>query len=297
MADKGIACIDEFDKVEDPSEYDALHEPMEDEIVTKATAAGYTYAPARTSILAAANPKGSFYDPGKPFQENVELPPTILSRFDLIFLLLNRPDEEKDRERVRFIRKVRMGRLREERKGLLSEDDLRKLIVFARENYHPKMTDEAWDVIEDAYVSLRQKWVENEKYFPYPVLDRTYDTLQRLAMASARMHLRDVVTREDATLAVSLFNYTIDRVLEVTRTEQPRHEGEYEKKPAFATEMVLYAVRELQGDGCVDVEKVVEWLRGKLDEKRVREAIEKMVESGWLMEIKRGCVKLPSRID
>ena len=283
LADRGIACIDELDKVGSPEEYGALLEPMEEEKVTKASAAGYVELPAHTQIVAAVNPINDYYDPTLPFKKNVDLPSVLLSRFDMIFLFRQTVDEEKDRERGRYVMEVR--RLIEEkgakalREGRLAEDELRKLIVYARKNIHPKMTKEAGELLVEAWVNLRKKWAENKELFPFDILDRTLDSLERIAKAHARMHLRDVATVEDARFAEVFYNWMLNSILDATRPD-PIAE-------------VMKTIEELQqGVECVDVGLIAEKLE-KMGIKRedVEKIIEKLAENGRLMEIRRGCVK------
>ncbi len=156
---------------------------------------------ARTTIIAAANPKDGIYNPELPITENVNLPPTITSRFDLILRLHDVPEPQKDRAIAKHILKTRGGDTALAT-PIIPPELLRKYIAHARQKVMPKMTEEASKILEDYYVKLRDESRDTKKSLA--VTPRQLEALVRLAMARARMHLRSKVTAEDALAAIAL---------------------------------------------------------------------------------------------
>ncbi|RLG52977.1 MAG: hypothetical protein DRN96_01205 [Thermoproteota archaeon] len=156
---------------------------------------------ARTTIIAAANPKDGIYNPELPITENVNLPPTITSRFDLILRLHDIPEPQKDRAVAKHILKTRGGDVALAT-PIIPPELLRKYIAYARQRIKPRMTEEASKILEDYYVKLRDESRDIKKSLA--VTPRQLEALVRLAMARARMHLRSKVTAEDALAAITL---------------------------------------------------------------------------------------------
>ncbi|WP_048152640.1 LAGLIDADG family homing endonuclease [Palaeococcus ferrophilus] len=169
---------------------------------------------ARTTVLAAANPKYGRFNRAKPLPEQLELPPTLISRFDLIFVLLDEPDEETDAAIAEHILKVRRGE-KEVVTPKVPYDLLKKYIAYARKNVHPVLSKEAMEEIKRYYVKMRKRRPRTEgeeEVKPMPITARQLEALIRLSEAHARMRLSDVVTREDAKEAIELVEYTLSQI-------------------------------------------------------------------------------------
>ncbi|MDV3103035.1 MCM2/3/5 family DNA replication licensing factor [Thermococcus waiotapuensis] len=161
---------------------------------------------ARTTVIAAANPKFGRFNRMKSLPEQLDLPPTLLSRFDLIFLLLDEPDEKVDASIAEHILRVRRGEA-EVATPKIPYDLLKKYIAYARKNVHPVLSMEAMEEIKNYYVRMRRGFKrkgEEEDLQPIPITARQLEALIRLSEAHARMRLSETVTREDAKAAIAI---------------------------------------------------------------------------------------------
>jgi replicative DNA helicase Mcm len=294
LADRGLAAIDEFDKMR-PQDRTAIHETMEQHTVSIAKAGIVATLNARAAILAAANPNLGRYVPERSFAENVNLPVTLLSRFDLIFTLTDLPETERDERTADHIIQLH------QQKGAAKDppipaDLLRKYIAYARRSITPELTDEALNVVKDFYLGMRKSGeLENA---PVPITARQLESLIRLAEAHAKMALRDKVLAEDAQAAVRLVQVTLLQV------GFDRETGQYDidnimigraKSQRDRLQTILAMIRELEKEtpGGVAIEKLIE--RAQLDgvsEDFVRQAIIQLRDKdGLVFEPRPGKLK------
>ncbi|MEM2910928.1 MAG: minichromosome maintenance protein MCM [Candidatus Bathyarchaeia archaeon] len=207
LADKGIACIDEMDKMR-PEDRVAIHEAMEQHTVSVAKGGIVATLNARTAILAAANPSLGRYEPHRTVAENISLPVTILSRFDLIFVLRDVPSKEVDSKMSEHILEIH-------RKGLspieppIHLDLLRKYISYAK-GIKPVLTNEALQRLKDFYLAMRS--VSETEGSPVAITARQLESLIRLAEARARASLRKEVSAEDAEAAINIMKRSLEEV-------------------------------------------------------------------------------------
>lgn len=198
LGDSGVLVIDEFDKLP----YDAktsLNEPMESGTVSLSKAGLTQTLTARASILAAANPRYGHYDDDKPLREQIEIPDSTLSRFDLVYLMRDVIDEEKDRE-------LGFRILNSENEDFIppvSNDLFRNYVSYAKANFNPRITEESAEVLNDFYVQVRQEALRNED--SKPITARDLNAIRRLASAHAKIYLRNEILVKDVEEAIRIY--------------------------------------------------------------------------------------------
>ncbi len=207
LADKGIACIDEIDKML-PVDRVAIHEAMEQQTVSVAKGGIVATLNARASVLAAGNPKLGRYDPFLNVGENINLDVTILSRFDLIFLLRDEANSERDARMAEHILALHRTRTNPEA-APFEPDFLRKYISYAK-RLNPVLSPEAMKELLDFYLKMRSKG--GTKTVAVAITPRQLEALVRLSEARARAFLRDHVKVEDARSAIRLVNVSMGDV-------------------------------------------------------------------------------------
>jgi replicative DNA helicase Mcm len=207
LADKGVACIDEIDKMR-PEDRVAIHEAMEQHTVSVAKGGIVATLNARTAILAAANPALGRYEQRRTIAENISLPVTILSRFDLIFVLRDVPNKDIDSKMSEHILEIH-------RRGLTPLEPpiplelLKKYVSYAK-GIKPVLTNEALQRLKDFYLAMRS--VSESEGSPIAITARQLESLVRLAEARARAALRTEVLAEDAEAAINIMKRSLEEV-------------------------------------------------------------------------------------
>ncbi len=247
---------------------------------------------ARAAVLAAGNPKYGRYDPERTISDNINLPPTILSRFDLIFVMKDIPSPEFDRMMARHI--LRVHEDVERIHPIIPPDLLRKYISYARRYVTPRLSVEARRILEEFYVQLRRKGGPRS---PIPITARQLEALVRLAEAHARMALRNIVTIEDAEEAIRLMSVMLSTVgidvetgaidIDTLMLGRPRSQQEKLK-------IIMETINEMleaSEDGRVSIKELTKALTEKgIPREFIKKTIRKLIREGELYEPEVGYI-------
>lgn len=219
LANKGLACVDEIDKMDEEA-VSSMHDALESQTVSINKADINATLPAQTSLLAGGNPKYGRFDQYEPIGEQIDLGPTLLSRFDLHFMLTDQPSPEKDEEIVEHMIDSRQaaaeytldesGDTIEKIEPAIDRDVLRAYVAHAKRSCFPMIKDqEVKQYLRDCFMEIR---ISGTKDNPVPVTFRKLEGLQRLAEASARVRLSDEVTMDDVDRALKLVRLSMQDV-------------------------------------------------------------------------------------
>ena len=289
LGDQGLVCIDEFDKMK-AEDRSALHEVMEQQTASIAKGGIVATLNARASILAAANPMYGKYDPFKNITENVNLPVPLLTRFDLIFVVRDKPSKERDSKIAKHIINLHTPKGIDSR-SLIDSETLTKYLSFAK-RIQPVLTKEAEEKILDYYMKMRSMGQDNEDTIT--VTPRQLEGLIRLATARARLLLKNQVEGSDAQRAIDLLEEMFNEAgVDVNTgkvdlgTLQGRPRSEVSKMQLF-----MDVIRSLEGEHKHPVEEsqLVEELAktDKFTEDEARNYIRKMQKDSVIYEAKPG---------
>ncbi|MCD6367529.1 MAG: minichromosome maintenance protein MCM [Candidatus Aenigmarchaeota archaeon] len=292
LANKSIIAIDEFDKMSKEDQIN-LHEAMSTQTVSISKATIQATLPAQTSIVAGCNPKLSRFDKYRPISEQIDIPETLLSRFDLKFVLRDIPDKDRDERLVDHVIKTRISE--DEVKPIIDHDLLRKYVAYARKYIKPKLTKKALSICKNFFIELRSKYASEEGTVPLTL--RQYEALIRLSEASAKIRLSDVVEEEDARRAIKIMKKSIQQLgydPETGKIDIDRAEGGVPSSKRSKIRIVMETLEELEktvGKN-IKVDDLISALEEEgIDEHSAESIIREMKNKGILFEPRPGYIQ------
>ena len=292
LADKGIACIDEMDKMR-PEDRVAIHEAMEQHTVSVAKGGIVATLNARTAVLAAANPALGRYEPNRTVAENISLPVTILSRFDIIFVLRDVPNKEADAKMSQHILEIHQRGISPVEAPIEAEL-LRKYISYSK-TIQPELSNDALNRLREFYLAMRV--ASESEGSPVAITARQLESLVRVSEARARSALRKEVTGQDAEAAITLMKRSLEEVgidmssykmdIDLIMTGRP-------KSVRDKLQIVLSAVVEMEKQtGAVEKDALVAMLeeKHKMSKSEIDRMIGQLLREGTLYEPGEGRLK------
>lgn len=291
LASNGLCCIDEMDKMTDDDRA-AMHEAMENQTVSISKANIQATLIARTTVLAAANPKFGRFDPYGIIAEQIDLPPTLINRFDLIFTIKDLPDEKKDNMLASHMLNLHQSPLIQETE--ISTDLLKKYIGYAKRKVFPKLSDGAIEEIKKYYLKMRASGGGEDSVKTIPISARQLEALVRMSEAHARLRLSEEVTRKDAKKAITLLEYSLMEVgfdKETGKIDIDRIATGVSASARSNILIVKEIITELEGKigKTIPIDDVVAMAKEKgIDEEKVEEVLEKLKRTGDLFEPRSG---------
>ncbi len=292
LADKGIACIDEMDKMR-PEDRVAIHEAMEQHTVSVAKGGIVATLNARTAVLAAANPSLGRYEPNRTVAENVPLPVTILSRFDLIFVLRDVPNKEADGKMSQHILEIH-------RRGVspveapVDAELLRKYVSYAK-GIKPVLGTEALKRLSDFYLAMRA--ASETEGSPVAITARQLESLVRISEARARVALRKEVTGEDAEAAIVIMKRSLEEVgidLSSYKVDIDLIMTGRSKSIRDRLSVILSVLLDMEKvTGIVEKDALVNELetKHKIPRGEIERMISQLLREGTIYEPREGCLK------
>jgi replicative DNA helicase Mcm len=296
LANKGFAIIDELDKMtkEDRS---ALHEALEQQTISIAKANIQATLHCETTVLAAANPKFGRFDPYDLIANQINLPPTLINRFDLIFPIKDMPNREKDEKTAAFILSLH----KDPQKAISDIPTLllKKYFSYVRNKIDPKMTDAAIEELKEYYISMRNSGISDEAGIKsIPITARQLEALVRLSEAAAKIRLGRSVLKKDAQKAIELVDYCLNQIAKDKDTGQididrigSRITATQRGGISVIKDIIHHLEEEMQVK-VIPVENIIESAQEKnISSENVEEILEKLRRSGDVFEPKRGFIQ------
>ena len=293
LANKGFCMIDELDKMskEDTS---AMHEALEQQTVTISKANIQATLRCETTVLAAANPKWGRFDPYELIAKQIDMPASLINRFDLIFPIRDMPDAEKDTKLASFILKLHETKKPDE--VPIRTELLRKYLSYSRRNVKPDLSRDAIDEIQDYYIKIRNQGGDEGKVKSVPISPRQLEGLIRLSEASAKTRFSNIVEQIDAKRAIELMHFCLSQIgidPETGKIDIDRITTGISASARNQISIVKDTIIELESKfgKTVPIEEIVrEAQKENLSADKVDEVIEKLKRAGDIFEPRRGFI-------
>ncbi len=296
LANHGFAIIDELDKMgkEDRS---ALHEALEQQTISIAKANIQATLRCETTVIAAANPKFGRFDPYDLVANQIDLPPTLINRFDLIFPIKDLPNREKDEKVATFILNLHQNPSLAE--STISTLLLRKYFAYVRQKINPKISDAAIEELKEYYIGMRNSGAGDEAGIKsIPITARQLEALIRLSEASAKIRLAKTVSKKDAQKAIELVDYCLNQIAKDSETGKididrlSSRITATQRSSISIIKEVINTLEEQMNSKIIPLENVVEAAKEKnISPEQAEEILEKLRRSGDIFEPKRGFIQ------
>ena len=314
LADMGVAAVDEMDKMQ-KEDRSALHEAMEQQTISVAKAGITATLKSRCALLGAANPKYGRFDMYGDIADQINMPPTLLSRFDLIFIMADQPEPRRDLAIAEHILKTHgIGELIAQHNktpipGVTDEyieqqlsqvkPDIepslfRKYVAYAKRSCYPILSTEAKEALVTYYLKLRGIAEQNK---PVPVTARQLEALVRLAEASARIRLSNTIEQTDAERVINIVDACLRQVAYDARTgtfDIDKVVTGISKEKRDMVRVIKDTIRDIGGEGKrASKDQVIDAVVAKgFARDKVEAGIEMLHQAGELMEPKQGIIQI-----
>jgi len=290
LANKGVVCIDEIEKM-DESDRSAMHEALEQQTVTISKANVQATLSAQTSVLAAGNPKYGRFEPLQSIIDQIDLPPALINRFDLIFIQRDLPNLEQDDKIATHV--LNMHQMNEEKPDI-DQDLFKKYVAYAKQKIQPKLTQGAVDEIKNFYIKMRKASLDGGGK-SVSISARQLQGLVRLAEAHAKSRLSLTVEIEDSQVAIRLTNYYLMQVgydPETKTFDIDRFSTKISSSKRSKILMLKDSIKKLEErfGKQVPIDELRKEMKDMSDAE-FEESVEKLKKSGDLFEPKQGFIQ------
>ncbi|PIN75900.1 AAA family ATPase [Candidatus Woesearchaeota archaeon CG10_big_fil_rev_8_21_14_0_10_37_12] len=291
LANKGLCMIDEMDKMSKEDGW-AMHEALEQQTVTISKANIQASLRCETTVLAAANPKFGRFDPYDTIANQINMAPTLINRFDLIFPIKDLPDPTKDEKLAQFVLELHQNNVETPQ---IPTELLRKYIAYARQNMFPKLTDAAIIELKEYYLKMRAS-VSSANVKSVPISARQLEGLVRLSEAHAKMRLSEKVEKKDAKKAIELLDYCLRQVALDEKTGTFDIDRIATDTPASSRNK-LHLIKEIINEleqitgKTIPLDDILKAASSKdVNERETEEIIQKLKRAGDIFEPRRGFI-------